>query len=131
MPKGIKLIAGVNVLLAGIFILNLLFMETTKLNYPFASYINLIGAAALLLVAIIVLFRINKLVGFARLLVYVLALVLGLQALLSIKYLFSLYGALTIVVDVVVIFYAIGLRGYLASERAAAYFVGKSSHSNS
>ncbi len=127
MPKGIKLIASTNIFLACIFLLNLLFMERAQLSYPFASYINLIGAATLLLVALIVLFRISKLVGFARLLIYVLALALGLQAMLTIKFLFSFYGAFTIVVDVIVIFYAIGVRGYLASEHVTTYFSGTKS----
>lgn len=102
-------------------------MQKAQLSYPFSSYINLVSAAVLMLVALVALFRFGKLLGFARLLIYVLALALGLQAMLTIKFLFSFYGAFTIVVDVVVIFYAIGVRGYLASEHVATYFSGTKS----
>lgn len=125
MPTGVKIISAVNFILAGLFIMNLLFMEKIELSYPFASYINLISASALVIVALTVLMRIGRLVGFARVLIYVIALLLGLQILLTIKYLFSAYGMLTIVVDALVIFYLVGVRGYLASQRAAAYFTGQ------
>jgi hypothetical protein len=97
-------------------------MEKVALSYPFASYINLISASALILITLIILLRLAPFVGFVRAIIYVIALVLGLQILLTIKYLFSVYDILTITVDALVIFYLIGVRGYLASERAARYF---------
>lgn len=122
MTTGIKFISICNVILAGIFIANMIFLEKSQLSYPFASYINLVSIATLLSVTLIILLRVVRLVGFARILVYVLMLALGLQVLLTIKYLFTSYGLLTIVIDVLVIFYAIGVRGYLASKTAAEYF---------
>lgn len=122
MPTGIKLISILNILLSLVFTFNQFFMEKAALSYPFASYINLISASALILITLIVLLRLTHLIGFVRAIIYVIALVLGLQILLSIKYLFSVYGLLTIVLDAFVIFYLIGVRGYLASERAAHYF---------
>jgi hypothetical protein len=122
MPTGIKLISILNILLSLVFTFNQFFMEKVALSYPFASYINLISASALILITLIILLRLAPFVGFVRAIIYVIALVLGLQILLTIKYLFSVYGILTIAVDALVIFYLIGVRGYLASERAARYF---------
>ena len=123
MPAGIKLISVINFILACVFMANLLFMQRIELSYPFSSYINLITSGALLVITAIVLLRLTHFIGFARALIYVVMLVLGLQILLTIKYLFSAYGILTITVDMLVIFYLIGVRGYLASEHAAKYFI--------
>jgi len=124
MPKAIKIISVVNLLLAVLFMLNLLFMEKVELSYPFANYINLITSGAFIVVSLIALFRFGRMIGFARALIYVVMLVLGLQILLTFKYLFSFYGLVTIIIDALVIFYLVGVRGYLASERAANYFTG-------
>lgn len=123
MPRGIKIIVTLNILLASVFIANLLFMQKITAGSPLLVLVNLIGAAALILVALIVLLRLARAVGFARLLIYVLALVLGLQILLTLKYLFSAYGLFVVFFDVIVIVYAIGMRGYLASASAARYFI--------
>lgn len=123
MPRGIKIIVTLNILLASVFIANLLFMQKITAGSPLLVLVNLIGAAALILVALIVLLRLARAVGFARLLIYVLALVLGLQILLTLKYLFSAYGLFVVCFDVIVIVYAIGMRGYLASQSAAQYFI--------
>lgn len=123
MPRGIKIIVTLNILLASVFIANLLFMQKITAGSPLLVLVNLIGAAALILVALIVLLRMARAVGFARLLIYVLALVLGLQILLTLKYLFSAYGLFVVCFDVIVIVYAIGMRGYLASQSAAQYFI--------
>lgn len=123
MPTGIKIITTLNIFLAGLFIANLLYIHQSSLSTPMLSFVNLVSAGVLIMVTLILLLRITRLVAFARLLVYVLTLVLGLQLLLSLKYLMTGYGALTILIDLVVIIYAIGMRGYLASETAAKYFV--------
>ena len=122
MPTGIKLISILNILLSLVFTFNQFFMERAALSYPFASYINLISASALILITLIILLRLAPFIGFVRAIIYVIALVLGLQILLTINYLFSVYGMLTIAVDALVIFYLIGVRGYLTSEHAARYF---------
>ncbi len=122
MPTGIKLISILNILLSLVFTFNQFFMERAALSYPFASYINLISASALILITLIILLRLAPFISFVRAIIYVIALVLGLQILLTIKYLFSVYGMLTIAVDALVIFYLIGVRGYLTSEHAACYF---------
>lgn len=123
MPKGIKVIVTMNILFASVFIANLLFLQKITSGTPLLVFINLVGAAVLILVALIALLRMARAVGFARLLVYVLALILGLQILLTLKYLFSAYGMFVVLFDIVAIFYVIGMRGYLASESAARYFL--------
>lgn len=122
MTTGFKVITICNVMLTGVFIVNMLLLGKPQLSYPFASYINVVSIATLVSITIIVLLRVAKLVGFARILMYVLMLALGLQVLLTFKYLFTTYGLVTVVIDVLVIFYAIGVRGYLASDQAAKYF---------
>lgn len=129
MPRGIKIIVTLNILLASVFIANLLLMQKITAGSPLLVLVNLIGAAVLILVALIVLCRLARAVGFARLLIYVLALVLGLQILLTLKYLFSAYGLFVVSFDVIVIVYTIGMRGYLASQSAAQYFIADNSSS--
>ena len=127
MPTAIKIISSINILLASVFIANLLLIHHTNIEVPvfgspLISFINLAGASVLILTALVVLLRWAKLVGFIRLLNYVLLLLLGLNILLMAKYIFSLYGIFTIIFNVFVIVYLIGVRGYLASEKSATYF---------
>jgi hypothetical protein len=128
MPTAIKVISSINILLASVFIANLLLIQHTNMEVPvFGSpligFINLAGASVMILTALVVLLRWAKLVGFIRLLNYVLLLLLGLNILLMAKYLFSLYGIFTIMFNLFAIVYLIGARGYLASEKAANYFI--------
>jgi len=125
MPTGIKVITTLNILLSVVFITNLLYLHKAGQGAPLLLFVNLVGAGALILITLITLLRIARLVGFARVLAYALILVLGLQALLTLKYLMTAYGAMIIVTNVIIVFYAIGMRGYLASSRAAEYFLGK------
>lgn len=123
MPTGVKVITTLNIFLVSLFIANLLFAHKSGMNTPMLTFINLVSTTVLVLVTMILLLRLARLVGFARLLIYVLSLVLGLQLLLTLKYLTTGYGALTVLIDLFVIIYAIGMRGYLASETAAKYFI--------
>lgn len=127
MPKAIKVITITNIILVVLFIGNMMLLQKSQLAYPVASYINLVTIGTLLVVIMIIIFRATTLVGFARLLIYVLALALGLQLLLTLKYLFTVYGIVTVLFDVIIVIYAIGLRGYLASEQAKQYFTGQNS----
>jgi hypothetical protein len=123
MPTGVKIITTLNILLASVFISNLLYLHKASQGSPLLVFVNLVSAGALILITLIVLLRLARLVAFARVLAYALILVLGLQLLLTLKYLMTGYGALVILIDLVVIFYAIGMRGYLASAQAASYFL--------
>ena len=130
MPTGIKVISTLNILLASVFVANLLLIHQTNIELPvfgspLISFINLAGASVLILTALVVLLRWANLIGFVRLLNYVLLLVLGLNVLLMAKYVFSLYGMFTILFNVFAIVYLIGVRGYLASENAATYFTSR------
>jgi len=130
MPTAIKVISSLNIIFASVFLANLLMlqktdMEMTNLGFPLFSFINLAGTTILILTTLVVLLRAIKLIGFVRLLNYVLLLILGLNVLLMMKYIFSLYGTFTILFSVVVVIYLIGVRGYLASEKAAQYFTAK------
>ena len=123
MPTGAKIITTLNILLASLFITNLLYLHKSTQAAPLLVFVNLVCAGALILITLIILLRLMRLVAFARVLAYALIVVLGLQVLLTLKYLMTGYGILIIVVDLVVIFYAIGMRGYLASPKAASYFL--------
>lgn len=126
MSTGLKIITTLNILFASIFIANLLYLHKAAQGAPLLVFVNLVSAGALILITLIVLLRLARLVAFSRVLAYALILMLGLQLLLTLKYLMTGYGALIILIDLVVIFYAIGMRGYLASTRAASYFLHKS-----
>lgn len=127
MPTAIKVISSINILLISVFTANMLLIHKAEmavpvLGFPLISYINLAGASILALTVLVVLLRWIKWIGFVRLLNYVLLLLLGLNILLMAKYIFSVYGVVTILFNVFVIIYLIGVRGYLASEKAANYF---------
>ena len=130
MPTAIKVISSINILLTSVFVANLLLIHKAEVDvpvfgFPLISYINLIGASVLILTVLVIMLRWAKLISFVRLLNYVLLLLLGLNILLMAKYIFSLYGVFTIFFDVLVIVYLIGVRGYLASEKAASYFTNR------
>ncbi len=127
MPRAVKVISTLNILFASIFISNGLFIQKMgdalpQEGFPLASFINLASAGAMIIITLIALLRLPRLVGFSRLLIYTITLLLGLNILLMAKYLITLYGIATIVFNLIVIFYIIGVRGYLASDSAANYF---------
>lgn len=121
MPKGIKVIIGLNLLFAVLFIGDVVFMHKTVQGAPILLFVNLLCASSLILITLIVLLRQSWLIGFARVLAYVVILILGLHFLLMLKYLMSKV-AITLLIDLVVLFYAIGMRGYLISSEAENYF---------
>jgi len=128
MPTAIKVISTLCILFASVFIANLLFIQKTEISvpvfgFPMISFVNLFGAGVMIVISLIALLRMQKYIGFARVLVYVLLLALGLNVLLMLKYLVTAYGILTILFNVVVIVFAIGVRGYLISENAARDFL--------
>ena len=125
MPTGIKIITALNILLASLFIGNLVYLHKANQGAPLLVFVNLVSAGSLILITLILLLRLVRLIGFARVLAYALILVLGLQFLLMLKYLMS-GGALTLIIDFAVVFYAIGMRGYLANPKLADYFLRKS-----
>lgn len=130
MPTAIKVISTLCILLASVFIANLLFLQKNEISvpifgFPLFSFISLFGAASLIVIALVSLLRILRLVGFVRVLVYALLLALGLNVLLMLKYLITGYGAFTILFNLVVIVFAIGVRGYLSSPKMLQDFTGQ------
>ena len=127
MPTAIKVISTLSILIASVFIANLLFIQKAGISFPvfglpLISFINLFGAGAMIVITFVTLLRLNRLIGFTRVLVYTLLLALGLNVLLMLKHLVTGYGLLTILFNVAVIVFIIGVRGYLASEHAHKYF---------
>lgn len=126
MPTAIKVISTLCILLASVFIANLLTLQKMEASFsvtslPLASFVNLFGAGAMIIIALVTLLRWHRLIGFTRVLIYALLLALGLNVILMIPELFNGYG-LTILFDLVVIVFIVGVRGYLASKDAYKYF---------
>ncbi|MGD8785339.1 MAG: hypothetical protein PVG75_12925, partial [Thioalkalispiraceae bacterium] len=87
MPTAIKVISTFCILLASIFIGNLLFLQKMGLSFPLLglpliSFINLFGAGTMIVLALVTLLRLSRLIGFSRVLVYALLLALGVNVLL-------------------------------------------------
>ena len=127
MPNAIKIISTGCILIASVFIANLLFLQKAMesfptISFPLISFINLFGAGVMIVVALVALLRWYRLIGFTRVLIYTLLLALGLNVLLMLKYLVTGYGLMTILFNVVVIVFVVGVRGYLASSDAYKYF---------
>lgn len=127
MPTAIKVISTLCIMMSSIFIANLLFLQKVGTSFPITglplvSFINLFGAGSMIVIALVTLLRSFKLIGFTRVLIYTLLLALGLNVLLMLKYLVTVYGLLTIIFNLLVIFFVVGVRGYLASEHAYRYF---------
>ena len=126
MPTAIKVISTLCILLASVFIANLLTLQKMEASFsvtslPLSSFVNLLGAGTLIIITLVTLLRWDRLIGFTRVLIYALLLALGLNVILMIPELFNGYG-LTIVFDLVVIVFIVGVRGYLASKDAYKYF---------
>lgn len=126
MPTAVKVISTFCILLASVFIANLLTLQKMGATFsatslPLSSFVNLLGAGTLIIIALVTLLRWQRLIGFTRVLIYALLLVLGLNVILMIPELFS-GRALTIIFDLVVIVFIVGVRGYLASKDAYQYF---------
>ena len=127
MPTAIKVISTLCIFIASIFIANILFMQKAGVTFPVLglplfSFINMFGAGAMVIITLVTLLRLTRFVGFVRALVYTLLLALGLNVLLMLKYLVTGYGLFTVIFNLLVIFFVIGVRGYLASDDAFKYF---------
>jgi hypothetical protein len=123
MPRGLKVIFVINSLLIIAYSVALFFYGAMlRQNSPpvlFASGITLGGLCCL---QVIMLFRLQRLLAFIRLLIYVIAIVQGLLVMLLLKDLFSIPGILIIASAVCLIIYFIGVRGYLSSNTSLSYF---------
>ncbi|VAW97960.1 hypothetical protein MNBD_GAMMA21-700 [hydrothermal vent metagenome] len=127
MPTAIKVISSLSIMFTSIFAANVMFINKSQLSLsitgaPLLIFINLFAIGVLVVLTFVLLLRASRFVGFVRVLVYALLLVLGLDVLLMLKYLTEGYGILTILLNVVVIVFLIGVRGYLNSGHALRYF---------
>jgi hypothetical protein len=127
MPTAIKVISTLCIFIASIFIANILFMQKAGvtipvLGLPLFMFINLFGAGVMIMITLVTLLRLSRLVGFTRVLVYVLLLALGLNVMLMFNNLMTSFGLFTVIFNLLVIFFVIGVRGYLVSEHAYKYF---------
>ncbi len=127
MPTAIKVISSLCIMFTSIFAANLMFIYKQQIalpitGLPLLSFINLFAIGVLVVLTLVLLLKANRFVGFTRVLVYTLLLMLGLDVLLMLKYLTTAYGILTISLNIIVIVFLVGVRGYLNSEHALRYF---------
>ena len=127
MPKAIKVISSLCIVLASIFIANMMFIfkiqETAKLaGLPLLGFINLFAVFVLVITTLVLLLRAARLIGFVRVLIYTLLLVLGLTVLLMFAYLTEPYAIFTALLSFISVVFLVGVRGYLNSENAVRYF---------
>lgn len=83
-------------------------------------WMDLVTFGGVLALQIALLFKLRSLYGFSLVLLYTLALIQGLKIMLTLGSLDSLFGILSLVIHIILIFYFIGVRGYLRSNRGRA-----------
>ncbi|NVJ61783.1 MAG: hypothetical protein HWE27_15415 [Gammaproteobacteria bacterium] len=79
-------------------------------------WIDLLILGGILMLELVFLFRMKVLYGFSLVLLYTLALLIGLKIMLSIDQLLTLSGIGLALLEILVVVYLIGVRGYLRSE---------------
>lgn len=127
MPRGIRVILVANVGVLLVYIAALLnFGTALRQYYPVALYVALVTIGTLLVQQVVMLLRLQRLMGFVRLMIYVLAILQGLQVMLVIKDVFSIAGIVLVCSGALLAFYFIGMRGYLSSLSANQYFTSQS-----
>ena len=123
MPLGLKIIFIVNILLILSYSVLLFFYGALlRKYYPLVLFISGVTAGGLFCLQLILFYKIQRLLGFIRLLIYVISIMQGLLVLLMLKDLFSVLGMLFILSAVLLVIYLIGVRGYLSSKQTLNYF---------
>ena len=123
IPRGIKFISVINLLLVCVYLLlGYRHGLTLRTYYPIAAYAAAVTFGGIIVLQLILSLRLRPLLAFIRVLVYVMAILQGLQIMLVLKDLFTTEGALLIGTAVLLVIYLIGVRGYLASSTALQYF---------
>lgn len=116
MPSGVKNVLVINlvIMLVTLWALFNMYTETgAEVLIAFATW-SLFGTLAF--AQVVLLSRMCKAWGMLRALIYVVALLQALTTMVLTKDFFSLWGALTFFGSLFVVFYLIGLRGYLNSD---------------
>ncbi len=128
LPKGIKVILTINLILlinsgnnAYFFIKNLSAKQSIN---DIGLFLNLTTLVGILLVQIIIVARSSTMLSYSRIILYGLALIYGalILTMLNPLVITSARGLIAILITLVIIFYLIGVRGYLNESIAQHYF---------
>ncbi|MEE4246454.1 MAG: hypothetical protein V2I33_13675 [Kangiellaceae bacterium] len=85
-------------------------------------WIDIVTVAGVAVLQVLFYGKIKSGYGFSLVLLYTLALLQGMRIMLSIDQVFSLVGILFIILKLLLIFYFIGVRGFLRSNKGRSYF---------
>lgn len=122
MPQAIKVVLIINLaimLVTGWALFNMYTETGAEILIAFATW-SLFGT--LLFTQLVLLVRIRKAWSMLRALIYVIALLQALNTMILTKDFLSLWGALAVLGSLLVVFYLIGLRGYLGSDGFKRWF---------
>jgi len=122
MPLGVKNVLIINLvimLITGWALFNMYTETGAEILIAFATW-SLFGT--LLFTQLVLLARIRKAWSMLRALIYVIALLQALNTMILTKDFLSLWGALAVLGSLLVVFYLIGLRGYLGSDGFKKWF---------
>lgn len=123
VPRGIKFIAVSNFILLLLYaVMFYRYGSELRSHFPYAWYLANLTCVGIVVLQAIMLSRWQRLLAFMRILIYVLAMLQGLQVMLLLKDLFTVAGVVLVLSGVLLVTYFIGVRGYLGSERALRYF---------
>ena len=117
-----KYVLWINTLLIAIGIYSLYSAFSQGVGFNITLLIEQLTVAGLILVQIMLWLRVKALLGFAQVLIYALALAQGLGLFMQGGSLLTLAGAGLILFTFLKIFYFIGLRGFLRSEKTMKLF---------
>ena len=122
MPLGVKNVLIINLVIiaiAGWALFNMYTETGAEILIAFATW-SLFGT--LLLTQVVLLAKLRKAWRMLRALIYVIALLQALNTMILTKDFLSVWGALAVLGSLLVVFYLIGLRGYLGSDSFKAWF---------
>lgn len=122
MPQGVKNVLLINLVIlaiAGWALFNMYTETGAEILIAFATW-SLFGTLAF--TQLVLLVKTRKAWGMLRALLYVIALLQALNTMILTKDFLSLWGALAVLGSLLVVFYLIGLRGYLSSDGFKQWF---------
>ncbi|WP_144391417.1 hypothetical protein [Pleionea sediminis] len=97
-------------------------ISSVESGTPHFLMIDLIAVSGLALLQLVFLLKLRQFYGFSLVLLYTIALLVGLRIMLSVGQLLSFSGILFFILELFVIFYLIGVRGFLKSNKGRAAF---------
>jgi hypothetical protein len=123
LPRGIKMISVSNLILLLIYAMMFYrYGSELRTHFPYAWYLANLTFIGIVVLQIVILLRWQRLLAFTRLLIYVLAMLQGLQVMLMLKDLFTVAGVVLVISGIVLAIYFIGVRGYLGSRILLNHF---------